>query len=132
MSGRFDIAMRQGTDWFVNGECVDEQVAQYLNDEESSTSTGSCPHCDCALVADPFVDIQDHNDTWHLNRQYEFVQCTNCGYWRFDGHEAGNRCMDPLIPAVPWKEVFTRPELDHIGKDVQRHFWGQRVMANSP
>lgn len=35
-----------------------------------------------------------------------------------------NRMITPLLPRIPWRDIFARPELSRVDKDVQQRFWG--------
>lgn len=35
-----------------------------------------------------------------------------------------DRMISPLLPEIPWAEIFGHPSLTHISDDVRRHFWG--------
>ncbi len=34
-----------------------------------------------------------------------------------------NRMIEPLLPRVPWRQIFKCPDLSWIAEDVQHHFW---------
>ena len=100
----FDSAVMFSSEWIVNGDEVDEETSDFLNDqlgEEISESLGSCcPHCGVRFQSRRFDDRSEDHDEWHNDRIYLAKYCPRCAHWEFLGSEGGNKCMDPQSDVI--------------------------------
>ena len=95
---QFDLALHRGGGWKVNGDVIDEEVTEFLDDrtafEFETWLPSACPYCRVSFGQSRFVDTDFATEQWHYNREYLLSWCPRCAHWQFAGGESGNRCMD--------------------------------------
>jgi restriction endonuclease len=127
MHSAFDLAINQSGRWEVNGEDVDEDIADSLY-ERSSMEVDEwlavrCPYCQVPLQSLKFEDADLESEEWRYNRLYVVVCCPRCAYWEFGGNESGSQCMDPG-QAVLAKSVaarFSQPLPEGCARELAQH-----------
>lgn len=116
----FDLATAWNNEWNVNGLKARKKLSDFLNESSQTALDGVpitiCPYCSNRLQKklykkfDSEVEEIIGNDTedgeWgpvaepefeHPVRHYQLICCTYCSFWKFNGYEGGNDCMNDVF-----------------------------------